>query len=147
MAQHRGANSLSTHFFGDIHRFNFSVAGREPLQSAHAQEGGSVPNRPKANIGRLQASEVQSMIATGRSFGSGAGQMCMQKFEHAGIGEVAVCDSDHCGFLCASYAASADLGYPIRLMDPDDAVAAQLFDRARVKAVDNPKSGNVIGKE
>src|SRR5215472_172856 len=78
-----------------MHRFDFPVIRRELLQGAKPHERLIVPDRPKANIRRLQPSEVQRMGAARCRFSSGPGQMDVEEIEHSRVAEDALENSHH----------------------------------------------------
>lgn len=71
------------------------MTGREPFQAAEPQKSLIIPDRPKADIGRLQPSEVQGMSATRSRLCSGAGEVDMKEIDHARVTEVALDNSHH----------------------------------------------------
>ena len=78
-----------------MHRLDLTMIGREPLQRTDPQERLVVPDRPKADVGRLQPVEVQGVCATRSRLRPGAGQMDVKKLDHARVAEVALDDSHH----------------------------------------------------
>ncbi len=75
------------------------MIGRESLQRADPQERSIVPDRPKADVGRLQLGEVQGVRAARRRFRPGTGQMDLQEIDHARVAKVALDDPHHGWFL------------------------------------------------
>ena len=82
-----------------MHRLDLTIIGRESFQRADSRERFVVPDRPKADVGRLQPGKVQGVRAARRRFRPGTGQMDMQEIDHARVAQVALDDPHHGWFL------------------------------------------------
>src|ERR1700732_3812926 len=79
VAQQRASRSLSAHGLSGMRRLDLTMIGRESLQRADPQERFVVPDRPKADVGRVQPGEVQGVRAARRRFRPGTGQKDTQE--------------------------------------------------------------------
>jgi hypothetical protein len=95
VAQHRASHSPSAHGLSGIHGLDLTMIGRESFQRADPQERFIVPDRPKADVGRLQPGEIQRVRATRGRFGPGTGQMGMQEIDNARVAQAAFDDPHH----------------------------------------------------
>jgi hypothetical protein len=79
-----------------MHRFDLTVICRQSLQRSEPQERFIIiPDRPKADVERLQPGDVQGMRAARRRFRPGTGQVDAQEIGHARIAEVALDNPHH----------------------------------------------------
>src|SRR3981189_3615967 len=78
-----------------MHRLDFCVIGRKPLERADTQERFAGPQRPEADIWRLQPGQVQGVCATRRRLGSRGVEMESEQINNARVAEVARGDTDN----------------------------------------------------
>ena len=78
-----------------MHGFNFTMIGRESFQGTEAQKRVPVPDRPEADVGRLQPTYVQGMCATGSRLCPRARQVDLQEIEDAWVAKVPWDNSHH----------------------------------------------------
>ena len=95
VTQHRTSRSPPPQGLHDVHRFDLPLIGRETFQGADPDDRLIGPNCPKADIGALQPSEVQSVRTAGSGLCTSIGQMSMQKIDHARVTEAALDNMHH----------------------------------------------------
>src|SRR5262249_6676100 len=95
VTQHGASHTLSPRGLRSVHRLDLAMIHRQLLERADAQEVVIVPHRPKADVWRLQPSEVQGVRTSRRGLRPSAGEMTVQEIDHARIAQVTWDDTQH----------------------------------------------------